>query len=68
MTFHKTVFGSFGGFAADLDGFVGTSIKSVQNLNWVVALNRAEAAEIAKHNRDQLAKARKMVREALAGG
>jgi hypothetical protein len=51
MIFHKTQYGMFGnGFAADLNGQVGTTVEDVMKLNWPETLTREMALDIAMLN------------------
>lgn len=51
MIFHKTQYGMFSkGFAADLNGQVGTTVEDVLKLKWPEELTREMALAIALAN------------------
>jgi hypothetical protein len=51
MIFHKSQYGMFAtGFAADLRGFVGTTVEDVLKLEWPETPTRDQALDIALGN------------------
>ena len=51
MIFHKSQYGMFGKhFAADLRGFVGTTVEDVLKLEWPETPTRDQALDIALGN------------------
>ena len=62
-SFHKSNFGMFGGgFRADMDGYVHTTIRAVMTAPYDTAgerMPRDTAREIAAHNRDAIRGANK---------